>query len=286
MTAINVVLQKRHRCLHVATDAAMYSDDGTVLHFGPKAFPIPGWPAVIACRGPALATAVIGQGLGLHCRDFDDMVRRIEALLPSLVHNCEPLFGGMAYSAIQVIIAGWSKERDAPEAYLIQTDHERPDMGDELSAILERDSAYNPDAYLLLKLDEVASGPDVDLDSELAKNMGYEGLGPDDPPETVVADLRKTLEWQRRTGFERFGKTMRCVGGYGQLTTITPETIEQRIIVRWEDDQIGRTIEPQPVTDWAAWRAERAPISNVDLTGLSRLQRERMLKKARKGTLR
>ncbi|WP_158268040.1 hypothetical protein [Bradyrhizobium sp. MOS002] len=53
------------------------------------------------------------------------------------------------------------------------------------------------------------------------------------------------------------------------------------------------TIQPSPM-DWAAWRARTKQkqttsalvASGVDLDGLSRLQRERMEGKARKGTLR
>jgi hypothetical protein len=50
------------------------------------------------------------------------------------------------------------------------------------------------------------------------------------------------------------------------------------VLKRWPD-VIGEKIEPEPI-DWAKWRAEHLPAVPP---GLSRLQRERMEKKARKG---
>jgi hypothetical protein len=51
-----------------------------------------------------------------------------------------------------------------------------------------------------------------------------------------------------------------------------------KVLKRWPD-VIGEKIEPEPI-DWAKWRAEHLPAVPP---GLSRLQRERMEKKARKG---
>jgi hypothetical protein len=50
------------------------------------------------------------------------------------------------------------------------------------------------------------------------------------------------------------------------------------------DDETGEPITPEPI-DWAQWRPEHLPASALP-PGLSRLQRERMEKKARKRTLR
>ena len=49
------------------------------------------------------------------------------------------------------------------------------------------------------------------------------------------------------------------------------------------NDRIGEPITPEPI-DWAKWRAEHMP-APLTPPGLSRLQRERMEKKFRKGTL-
>jgi hypothetical protein len=73
------------------------------------------------------------------------------------------------------------------------------------------------------------------------------------------------------------------IGGLIEFVTVRRDCIETKILKRWHEDQIGEPITPSPV-DWAAWRARRiaAPVPE----GLSRLQRERYEKKARKGTLR
>jgi hypothetical protein len=63
------------------------------------------------------------------------------------------------------------------------------------------------------------------------------------------------------------------------LVILTKDEITSRILHRWPDE-IGEKITPEPI-DWSKWRAARAPA-----IPLSRLQRERMEKKARKGTLR
>jgi hypothetical protein len=77
---------------------------------------------------------------------------------------------------------------------------------------------------------------------------------------------------------------LHLVGGIGHLVTCTKDGITMRELCRW-DDEIGQPITPKPI-DWKAWHAQHGPLANVDLTSLSRLQRERMLKKAKKGTLR
>jgi hypothetical protein len=55
-------------------------------------------------------------------------------------------------------------------------------------------------------------------------------------------------------------------------------------LTRW-NDTIGEPITPEPI-DWVKWRAEHLPSPLAPPPGLSRLQRERMEKKMRKGTLR
>lgn len=83
------------------------------------------------------------------------------------------------------------------------------------------------------------------------------------------------------------------VGGKALLTTIDARGVTQRVVHHWKEDQVGELITPTPVA-WKEWLAERkrdraagaVEGAGIDLSGLSRLQRERMLKKARKGTLR
>lgn len=98
-------------------------------------------------------------------------------------------------------------------------------------------------------------------------------------PETELLHL---LEIQRRIPFD--GRYY--VGGQALLTSIDRSGVHQRIVHKWDEDEPGKVIVPQPI-DWAAWLSKRTlTAAGIDISGLSRLQRERMLKKARKGTLR
>jgi hypothetical protein len=74
------------------------------------------------------------------------------------------------------------------------------------------------------------------------------------------------------------------VGGFAEVTTLTKDRVESRVIHRWDEDQIGELITPEPI-DWSKWRAElQAPLAPPP--GLSRLKAEMWAKKQRKGTLR
>ena len=93
----------------------------------------------------------------------------------------------------------------------------------------------------------------------------------------LVADVEKVdpesyllhcMEIQRRKRFD--GRHV--VGGLAVLTSITADSVTQRVVHRWPEDQPGELIRPRAI-NWTAWRMERQS------AGLSRLKRERMLKK-------
>jgi hypothetical protein len=54
---------------------------------------------------------------------------------------------------------------------------------------------------------------------------------------------------------------------------------------RWDEDEIGDLLSPAAV-DWAKWSTGHLSLPLAPPLGRSRLQRERMDKKMRKGTLR
>jgi hypothetical protein len=285
MTAINVVLQPRHRLLHVLTDGAAYVSDGTMVGYSCKQFAIPQWPGVIACRGPVLASAIIGAHLSIRCRAFDDAVDQIEEFLPQLEDQLWSTAGDLEYAAFQCILAGWSRRRNAPEAYLIQTDHERPDMSAADMAAGVALGGYNPDAYTLAKCDDMLIGPDCDRDGQgksACDRVNYDGFDVDDSPERVVDDLRRCILVQRHTALESFGTRIHAVGGFAQLSTINPDGISQSILFDWSEDELGVPIDPGQAPEMAPWKST---VPTIDLSGLSRLQRRRMEKKARKGKL-
>ena len=71
------------------------------------------------------------------------------------------------------------------------------------------------------------------------------------------------------------------------LTSIDRNGITQRVVHRWEEDVIGQVVTPKPIHDWKAWREAKlaAKAKAVLPDGLSRLQRERLEKKLKKGKL-
>jgi hypothetical protein len=42
------------------------------------------------------------------------------------------------------------------------------------------------------------------------------------------------------------------IGGWGELTSISKDGIEQRVICRWPSDRLGAPLVVEPI-DWAAW---------------------------------
>jgi hypothetical protein len=126
------------------------------------------------------------------------------------------------------------------------------------------------------------TGPPAPI--EMVNAAQFEGVDVDAHPEVVIGQLRKLLEMQRHAIYPGCGHK---IGGYGQLTTIRPDGIEERRLQEWPEDKIGELIQPRPIS-WPAWNAaNKASVAAAAVpAGLSRLQRERMEKKARKGTLR
>jgi hypothetical protein len=272
MSAMNIVCQPRHNVAHVLVDAASYDADGVVGSLGSKTFPVPHWPGVIATRGPALALSLLGVMLSREVRTFDEMVETIEEKLPPLVD----LFDRWLSETVEINLAGWSHQRQSPEAYIIYTDNKLP-PGE--SQVVADANGFFGNPYKLMRLPKVATGPGVS-DVDLIIAADYEGIEINDDPDIVAWIMRKHLEMQRRT---RFPSGNYCVGGWGQYTRILPDRIEQCVLQRWDEDRVDEVITPAPI-DWKAFNATKSTLAPViDFSSMSRLQRERHQKKMRKG---
>lgn len=68
------------------------------------------------------------------------------------------------------------------------------------------------------------------------------------------------------------------VGGIAELVTVTRP--HRKLRLEAVADKVGELIAPEPI-DWPAWRARRATAAAI-LPGLSRVQRQRLEKKAAK----
>ncbi len=164
---------------------------------------------------------------------FDLMVAGIEAKLPEFVdryafNDWEPA------SQTEMIIAGWSTERDRPESYVININDQLPPGASAPGSIV-------PQAYKLQELPACVSGPPIVHTTE-AEAFGFSGVHIGGPMEDIVAELVLQIEIQRRWGATQLIPC--CVGGFAELTIIRPEWIEQSVLRRWPD-KIGQLISPE-----------------------------------------
>jgi hypothetical protein len=246
MSATNIVCQPRHRCLHAVTDGASYLPDGTLVSIAPKAFSIPHWPGVVTGRGTTVMTPLLAWALSAKFATFDAAVAGTESVLPGIVedfnlspHHCE------------LIIAGWSKQRNAPEVYVIKTTGEQPRYhSDEHRSEVANGTRYLSEPMRLVRLPDLVAGPK--LSPQIMAESGFPGIDLDHEPAEMVERLRFVLECQRHDPNPE-GKCW--VGGFVQITTVTPDRIEQRILHRWDEDTVGRLIEPAP-PDWSQFHAK------------------------------
>ena len=264
MTAINIVCQPS--CVHVLTDGAMYDAEGYVTGIGTKVFTVPAWPGLVACRGPAFATAVIGQELSWRYATFDSMVAGIENVLEDIVDEYTAFFP----PEIELLLAGWSAERSRSEGYVIQT-CAAPITEEQLSELRAAgQTPIVPQPYELRRLPDAVTAPVVG--HEIGCAAGYMGIDVNATPDRVIETMRLVLECQRHQYEDGY-----FVGGHAELTTVTPDGIQQRVLDRWPDE-IGELITPG-LPDWTAWNTEQPP------AGLSRTQR-RLAKKGKRAALR
>lgn len=276
MTAINIVKQRDR--VHVITDAAYWRADGTVICFGPKMFPLPNLPAVIATRGPTTALFEFGLRFS-EFKSFDDMVDRIEDVLPGIYDTCLQQFGEQLGAMVNVdlILAGWSAARNKPEAYFIHSEPNFCPSEERAAELLADGDVINPDAFELQELTApVVFAPTV-LHEKRAE-AGFDEYANERDYPTMLGHMRKLLELQRREVGNWDGVEFHAVGGYATIATVTKDGIEQSVFHRWPEDKIGELIQPGPL-DFGA-KATVTPISST--AGMSRQQRRYMERQQRK----
>jgi hypothetical protein len=236
MTAVIIAAQPELGRIHVATDAALYTRDQTVVAFGTKVHTVPHWPGLVTTAGNAAATPLFGWSLAQNFLTWDDMVVGAEAILPGLARSY-----GLPTGA-DVLLAGVSAER-GPEAFCFRLDESLPlnSSRQEVEA-----SPFYDEPFKLVKLPDLVMSP-APYDQVIPAN--YEGLEPVCDSETLVWSLRKILTMQRHMALP---SGIGGIGGFGALTTITREGIEQRVIERWSQDRIGTPVRPGSI-DWDRW---------------------------------
>src|SRR5258707_12845420 len=110
MSAVNIICQPRHGCLHIVTDSASYVD-GIVDGLGrPKVLTVPAWPGAITGRGPALAGAIGGVTLSCKFPTFDEAGAGAEEVLPGILERFLELFRIPVPARLKSVIAGTSSD--------------------------------------------------------------------------------------------------------------------------------------------------------------------------------
>lgn len=175
----------------------------------------------------ALGIAILAQELSWRFQTFDEVVAGIENALPALVEKYD------FREPIELVIAGWSAERKKPESYVIETSDDTPDGMAEEAA----DTALLPNAFTLLELPPAVVGPVPNHEEIIAGS--FPGWNLDAPPSEVVELLKSVIQMQRRSVYAGLPQ---YVGGFASLTTVRPDSIEQKILLRWPEDRVGEKI--------------------------------------------
>ena len=301
MSAMNVVCLPQHKQIIVASDAASYDKQGTVALIGSKIHAMP-WPAVIQGTGNAGAIEWFVASAETRFASFDDLVAGVEAELPSIAEHVY-----LPNWRFEAAISGWSFARQRPET-ISTIDDGGPDSTPENDAMLRASGRLRTGKLLVAPT--VSSSPQPS--TEITIRANYEGISDSDDPEQVKRMLRLMLEMQRHHFVARLRRHL--VGGFVEIAVVKPDGVEKSIVHEWEEDRVGEKITPLPI-DWLAFREQlglprgmtlieqdavrdqlaslnrqlaalQQPAPPVIPHGLSRMQRERMEKKARKGTLR
>jgi hypothetical protein len=283
MSAVFILPQSRS--VHMITDAVSYFNDGLIQGTNiSKAKAIPTMSMAISLLGPANFVANLAEFMQLVFNSFDEFINAAEEWLPQAFnqlaqeHRQGDAMGGF-------YCMGWSDRDDKPAVYTMNLWTEGSTRYEQVIANSRKAGNSSAVEQRLQKMTTLC-GP---LPPENWRTAcGWENRRNDDYVPAV--DLLHLLEIARHEQIE--GKYW--VGGKALLTSIEGSgLITQKVVHHWEEDVKGEYIRPRPI-NWKAWRAEREGVraaaaveaSGVDLSGLSRLQRERMLKKAKKGTLR
>ena len=216
MTALNTIVTPT--AVHVSTDGASYLRDGRVVWEGQKVAILAHLPAVIGVRGPSMHVPSIVANVSANFTGFDQLAAAAPGLFRAIHEQYREAMAaqGRAHEAhddAEFVVAGWSEERDRPEAYGVQS-HGR--------------NGLKP--WTRYEIEGVSISPG---DSDLTACLDFLNL------ETVLTDMESTalriMELQRERQFEMdAGGTAVAAGAFCQLTSLTRAGISTKILRRWK----------------------------------------------------
>lgn len=224
MTAINIIRQKN--AVHMITDAAGYDERGVLLTIGPKAWPLPHLNAVFAARGPKLLSPLIADMLAQSATSYDALKGEFADIV---ISGCGRLGLVDDQAPFQLAVAGWS-ESHGPDSYVL-TNH--PGQAD-----------IKP--WTVAQCGPISIAPSTEAMHAvfLEKVVGATAIDALDPETTAL----KLIALQRHAKVSVLNGSpddlFFLVGGFAQITTVTPGGISTRILHRWPD-KLGETIVPE-----------------------------------------
>jgi hypothetical protein len=179
-------------------------------------------------RGAVNASELVAAAALETFSGFSDMVAGIGDELPRIIGR------SALFAPFELILAGFSTKRAEPQCWFIQTPGSPSGPG-------------YPQPYRIQRFPNVMVGPTPS--SEIQAAAGYELISENAEPDAVVPCLGQILEMQRHSKFDG----LHWVGGFGELTTLTPDNIEQRRLQLWPEDRVGERIQPKAI-EWSEWK--------------------------------
>jgi hypothetical protein len=242
MTAIAAV--KRADGLYLMADGAHYSGTGKLLKVSPKIILFPQASAALAGRG---ASMVLQGLLSLQLENIESFDQLLE-FLPMGLKVATKMAGpiatlGMGGSRSEIVVAGWSKERDRPEIWV---------MGNQPMKTRGPDNTIiDTPAYEAIEWETPYLGQMPE--EELCKEFAF-GL-PEDPANFdptmhgfnwFQAMRRSTAKPKNEVEEAYFGgaKGLHLCGGFLQLATVYKIGVDSRILHHWPD-KVGEKINPR-----------------------------------------
>ncbi|QOZ52945.1 hypothetical protein [Bradyrhizobium sp. CCBAU 53338] len=249
------IMLRQHNCIHLATDAAVYFQDGVVAEFVDKCRAFPEIRCAVTMLGASRWQDLVFDAFRETFTSFDDAKERMPFLLQVLWREhastvCEP----GAWPACDVWVIGWSDQIGGPDGFTA--------FMDDFEEWRDRDGA-NPHARPPFVVYPLHPEFGLNWHPHPTAEQLFEAKFPRSLAETEMlsdVDLLQVMEVQRRIPSRFHGHPI--VGGYMDMTTVDRNGALQRRVHTW-DDKVGELIRPGSI-DWVKWRQarERAP-SNV-----------------------
>ncbi|EZP79532.1 hypothetical protein BV97_03969 [Novosphingobium resinovorum] len=231
-----IILQKRD-AVHFITDGAGYDDDGVIRSIDGKSFILRNAGSAIISRGALYGGSQAAAFLSA-CVSFDHLVDTLPSVMRLLLKVRDSTTAGESHPLDRhflIAAGGWSDRLQAMVA-VIATTFEACDPSDpeglscwpgyeQFMPFLAPTGFLNPPVNL-----REAIGRDVQ-DAEALEGIDAVGEG------------RLLIEAQRRIPMAYRGKPRYLVGGFGELVTVTRDSIERVRLCDWPDE-IGAYIQP------------------------------------------